>query len=74
MWKQNKDDISQGDLADMSVMAGDRTTIRCHKVIAVALSPFILDILKCSGTDQIILPDFDVSEISALMNFCYTGK
>ena len=70
----NKDDFSQGDLADMSFMAGDRTTIKCHKVIAVALSPFILEILKCSDTDQIILPDFGVSEISALMNFCYTGK
>ena len=61
-------------MADFSFMARDGSIIACHKVIAAALSPFMLTLLKGSEVDQVILADSEISEICALMNFYYTGK
>ena len=65
---------SQGDLTDFSFMVKDGSSIRCHRVIAAALSPFLLNLLQDLETDQVILADFGVSELTALMNFYYTGR
>ena len=55
-------------------MAGDGLDVTCHSAMVVAMSPFLLNLLNGSDADQVILPDFGISEICGVMNLLYTGK
>ena len=61
-------------MVDISVVAKDGRSVNCHKIVAAALSPLMREFFVDSSCDQIILPDFGLAEIYALMNFIYTGQ
>lgn len=65
--------LLQGDLADFSLVSGEGFPVNCHSVMLAALSPFMKNLLVSSKADQMILPDFSVSEVCGLLNFLYTG-
>ena len=66
----------QGDLADLSFVSGDGFLVKCHKQIAVSLSPFLLSSILDAGplVDAVILPDFSIGDICGLVSLLYTGK
>ena len=65
----------QGNLVDFSFLAGQDTHgVQCHRVMAVAVSPFLQMLLKETNSNQIILADFSMVELTCLMNLIYTGK
>ena len=61
-------------MSDLSFASVEGSDIKCHTVIDVAVSPFVRNLVAGSGSHKIIVPDFNISEICALLNLIYTGK
>ena len=62
-------------MVDLTLVSGDGLSVTCHKVMAVALGPFLDSLFRYSETaDQSILPDFEMDDICGLMNLLYTGE
>ena len=59
---------------DLTLVSGDGLSVTCHKVMAVALGPFLDSLFRYSDADQIILPDFKMNDVCGLMNLLYTGE
>ena len=69
------DDISlQGHLCDFTVASGDGQYKNCHSLVLGLLSPLVLDLIKETGSENLILPDFTVTDVASLMTFLYTGR
>ena len=64
----------QGHLCDFTVASGDGLFINCHSLVLGSLSPLILDLVKETGSQNLMLPDFTVTEVAELMTFVYTGQ
>ena len=65
----------QGDLADFNLLSGDGLSVTCHSVMFVGLSKFLSDLVgSCGpGADQVVFPDFTITELCAVVNLLYTG-
>ena len=64
----------QGNLCNLTIQSADMLMLDCHLQIIAAWSPFIRQLARECVTDSIILPDFNISEVSLLMNLLYTGR
>ena len=64
----------QGHLCDFTVASGDGQYINCHSLVLGSLSPLVLDLIKETGSENLILPDFTVTDVASLMTFLYTGQ
>ena len=61
-------------MTDLHFVSAEGLTVECHGVMLTCLGPFVTSVLEGSQGDQILLPDFTMEEICALMRLLYNGK
>ena len=61
-------------MTDLNFVSAEGLAVECHGAMLACLGPFVTSMLEGSQGDQILLPDFTMEEICALLHLLYTGK